>query len=52
VEILPAGRRVLKKATTALNDKVFAVPGVSKKETDVLFSLLKSLRAAEGDFEE
>ena len=52
VEILPAGRRILKKATAALNDRVFAVPGVSKKETDALFSLLKSLRAAEGDFEE
>jgi DNA-binding MarR family transcriptional regulator len=52
VEILPAGRRILKKATAALNDKVFAVPGVSEKETDALFSLLKSLRAAEGDFEE
>ncbi len=52
VEILPAGRRVLKKATAALNDKVFTAPGVSKKETDALFSLLKSLRAAEGDFEE
>jgi DNA-binding MarR family transcriptional regulator len=52
VEILPAGRRILKKATAALNERVFAVPGVSKKETDALFTLIKSLRAAEGDFEE
>jgi DNA-binding MarR family transcriptional regulator len=52
VEILPAGRRALKKATAALNDRVFAAPGVSKKETDALFKLLKALRAGEGDFEE
>jgi DNA-binding MarR family transcriptional regulator len=50
VEILPPGRRVLKKATAALNDRVFASPGVSKKETAALFTLLRSLRANEGDF--
>jgi len=51
VEILPAGRSILKRATVALNDRVFAVPGVSKDDTTALFSLLKTLRAAEGDFE-
>jgi DNA-binding MarR family transcriptional regulator len=52
VEILPAGRRALKKATAALNNHVFASPGVSKKETEAMFKLLKSLRASEGDFAE
>jgi DNA-binding MarR family transcriptional regulator len=50
VEILPAGRIVLKKAAAALNDRVFARPGVSQKEARRLFSLLKSLRAGERDF--
>ncbi|MFZ0768417.1 MAG: MarR family transcriptional regulator [Acidimicrobiales bacterium] len=51
VEILPSGRRVLKKATAALNERVFEVPGVTRKEADSLFALLRSLRVAEGDFE-
>ena len=51
VAIQPAGRRVLKKATVALNELVFASPGVSSKEATSLFELLKTLRAAEGDFE-
>jgi DNA-binding MarR family transcriptional regulator len=51
VEILPAGRRVLKKATAALNEQVFSAPGVSRKEAASLFALLKTLRVGEGDFE-
>lgn len=52
VEILPPGRRVLKRATAALNEGVFSSPGVSKKDTVALFNLLRALRAGEGDFEE
>ena len=51
VNILPAGRRVLKKATAALNELVFSSPGVTSKEATSLFELLKTLRAAEGDFD-
>jgi hypothetical protein len=47
---LPAGRRALKKATASLNEHVFASPGVSQKDAGTLFSLLKALRATEGDF--
>lgn len=50
VEILPPGRRVLKKGTVALNTQVFAKPGVSRNDARALFSLLKELRAGEGDF--
>jgi len=50
VEILPAGRQVLKSATVALNDRVFSKPSVSTKDARNLFLMLKTLRAAEGDF--
>jgi len=52
VDILPLGRRLLKKATVALNECVFASPGVTKKDTDTLIELLKTLRVGEGDFNE
>ena len=51
VKILPAGRRVLKKATSSLNDEVFAKPGISSSESVDLFEVVRGLRAAERDFE-
>lgn len=50
VDILPAGRRVLKQATAVLNENVFAEPGVSTGDARALFLLLKQLRAGVGDF--
>lgn len=50
VEILPAGRRMLKTATSALNEHVFVEPGVSPKEAKSLIALLRRLRAGDGDF--
>jgi len=50
VEILPAGRRVLDEVTVALNEQVFAAPGVSPTDAGKLFVLLRKVRAAEGDF--
>lgn len=50
VQILPAGRSVLKKATSSLNDRVFMEPGISPSDGRTLIALLKVLRAAEGDF--
>jgi len=50
VEILPAGRRVLTGATAVLNDDVFASPGVPAGEAARLFSLLRAVRLAAGDF--
>jgi len=51
VEILPAGRELLVGATTALNEQVFARPGLSATDASRLFSLLRKVRASEGDFE-
>jgi len=51
VEILPAGRELLVGATTALNEQVFAHPGLSVTDAGRLFSLLRKVRASEGDFE-
>jgi DNA-binding MarR family transcriptional regulator len=51
VEILPAGRKLLDQATTALNEKVFADLGVTRSDSDELFALLRKVRYAEGDFE-
>ncbi|MHB1711157.1 MAG: MarR family winged helix-turn-helix transcriptional regulator [Acidimicrobiales bacterium] len=51
VEIRPAGRRVLGKVTAALNENVFATPGVSPADADKVFALLREVRVTEGDFE-
>jgi len=51
VEILPAGQRVVRSATAALNDRVFADPGVSRSDAVWLFSILRKLRESGGDFE-
>jgi DNA-binding MarR family transcriptional regulator len=51
IEILPAGRKVQKRAMKALNERVFAAPGFSARQCEELYHLLHGLRAAEGDFE-
>ncbi len=50
VEILPAGREVLVKATAGINEGVFAAPGLSVAEAQRLCALLRKVRAAAGDF--
>ena len=50
VELLPAGRKVLAKATADINELVFAVPGLSATESRRLFALLRRVRSAAGDF--
>lgn len=51
VEILPAGRRILNKVTKALNEKVFAEPGLSAADAEKFIELMRKIRFAEGDFE-
>jgi DNA-binding MarR family transcriptional regulator len=51
VEILPRGRRVVERATRALNATVFESPGLSRADAEKLVALLGSVRAAHGDFE-
>jgi DNA-binding MarR family transcriptional regulator len=50
VEILPAGRRTVKSATRALNEKVFVAPGLSANDAESLIEILRDLRVVEGDF--
>lgn len=49
-EITPAGRRVARKATDALNAEVFTDPGLDEGEVGSLVSTLTRLRAGAGDF--
>ncbi len=49
-EITPSGRRVARKATDALNEEVFTVPGLSDGEVASLLSILARLREGAGDF--
>ena len=49
-QILPEGRRLVGLATTALNDQVFTEAGLSDEEADQLFSLVRTLRVDQGDF--
>lgn len=50
-KILPKGRRVVQKATDALNASVFTSPGLSQSEADALFALVRTIRVTEGDFD-
>jgi DNA-binding MarR family transcriptional regulator len=50
-EILPAGRRVVKRATIALNEQIFADPGMTPSDAATLFTIVRVLRAGERDFE-
>jgi len=51
VVILPSGQQVLNEAMDALNEKVFATPGISATDANMLFSILRKLRIVEQDFE-
>ena len=48
--ITAGGRRVAEQATARLNDEVFADLGLSDRELDQLFELLRKIRQAAGDF--
>lgn len=50
-EITARGRRIVTKATPALNDAAFVDLGLSRTEAAELFRLLETLRGAAGDFE-
>lgn len=50
-EILPAGRDLALRATKAVNDDVFAIPGLSRGDAETLVRLLERLRRSMGDFE-
>ena len=50
-EITPAGRRVARKATDALNAEVFTGPGLAAGQVGQLLEVLTELRKGAGDFE-
>ena len=50
-EITPAGRRMARRATDAVNDEVFSRPGLDPAETETLIAVLGHLRRGAGDFE-
>ncbi len=50
--LTPAGRKVARQAGKVLNDEVFAIVPLSERELRQLFTLLRKLRAAAGDFEQ
>jgi DNA-binding MarR family transcriptional regulator len=52
VAISPPGRRVVSRATTALNRTVFASPNLIAADVGQLVTILRRLRLAEGDFED
>lgn len=48
--ITPSGRRVVERATVVLNDEVFADIGLSGKECEQLFRLLRRIRTRSGNY--
>jgi DNA-binding MarR family transcriptional regulator len=52
LEITPAGRRLAARATTSLNERVFAEPGLSRAKLRSLVSILRDLRRDAGDFKD
>ena len=48
--ITPTGRRLATKASTALNTRVFGELGLSDRDIDALFRILRKMRFASGDF--
>lgn len=50
--LTPAGRRLARRATTALNGRVFTDLGLDDDEQDRLFDLLLRVRRAAGDFDD
>jgi DNA-binding MarR family transcriptional regulator len=51
-EILPTGRELALRATTALNEEVFSRPGMSREDLEQLVDVLRRFRQAAGDFSE
>lgn len=51
-EITPEGRDVARRATEALNAEVFESTGLTARQLDQLFGLLRRLRLSEGDFDD
>jgi len=49
-EITPAGRKLGRTATEALNTDVFEATGLTGRQLEQLFGLLRRVRQAEGDF--
>ena len=50
VELTPAGLALAEEATAALNDQVFADPGLSPSSVSSLVSVLRRMRRDAGDF--
>ncbi|BCN78185.1 MarR family transcriptional regulator [Prescottella equi] len=51
IEITDDGRDISRRATEALNEKVFAEPGLSPDKLDSLVRILTELRSKAGDFD-
>jgi DNA-binding MarR family transcriptional regulator len=51
-EILPVGRELALRATTALNEEVFSQPGMSGEDLASLIGVLHRFRQGAGDFAE
>jgi hypothetical protein len=51
-EILPVGRELAMRATSALNEEVFSQPGMNREDLDGLIDVLRRFRQAAGDFSE
>jgi DNA-binding MarR family transcriptional regulator len=49
-EVLPVGRELALRATTALNESVFRRPGIADDDLLVLFGVLQRFRGSAGDF--
>jgi DNA-binding MarR family transcriptional regulator len=49
-ELTDAGRDLARKATDALNERVFAEPGLDRSNIDRLVDVLTDLRRSAGDF--
>jgi DNA-binding MarR family transcriptional regulator len=49
-EILPVGRELALRATTALNDEVFSQPGMADEDLELLVGVLQRFRQKAGDF--
>ena len=50
--LTPAGRKVARRAGKVLNDEVFSIVPLSDRELGQLFTILRKLRTAAGDFDE
>lgn len=49
-EVLPVGRELALRATSALNESVFRRPGIAADDLRVLFEVLQRFRCSSGDF--